>query len=93
MNFFTKRKKEGILIIGGGTVGYATGKSLKKKGYKIVFIEKDTNVVKKLREEGFETYFPQEIKKSQKNFRYQYFVLELPQKEMEVLICAISLML
>jgi len=80
MNFFTKRKEEGILIIGGGTVGYATGKSLKKKGYKIVFIEKDTNVVKKLREEGFETYFPQEIKKISEEFSVSIFCIGTPSK-------------
>ena len=47
-------KLEGHYIVcGAGRVGYNIGRKLKKRGREVVFIEKDPDVIKKLRGEGF----------------------------------------
>lgn len=54
-------KKE-IVILGSGAVGQATGKGFIKKGYHVVFVDVDHGIVKKLRDEGFESIHVNELK-------------------------------
>ena len=53
--------KRNIMIIGSGIVGQASGKGLIKKGYYVTFIDNNKAVVKKLKQEGFEAYLPNEL--------------------------------
>src|SRR5919197_1977690 len=50
-----------IMIIGSGIVGQASGKGLIKKGYYVTFIDNNKAVVKKLKQEGFVAYLPNEL--------------------------------
>ena len=50
-----------IMIIGSGIVGQASGKGLIKKGFYITFIDNNKAVVKKLKQEGFVAYLPNEL--------------------------------
>lgn len=47
-----------ILIIGSGVIGQATGKGLAKKGHKVIFVDTNIHVVKKLCQEGFDARLP-----------------------------------
>src|SRR5919198_3017380 len=50
-----------IMIIGSGIVGQASGKGLIKKGYYVTFIDNNKAVVKKLKQEGFVAYLPNQL--------------------------------
>ena len=47
--------KDEIAILGSGVIGQATGKGFIEKGYRVVFVDIDYSVVKKLRDEGFDS--------------------------------------
>jgi UDPglucose 6-dehydrogenase len=50
-----------ILIVGSGVVGQATGKGLAKKGHEVTFVDTNIEIVRKLRQEGFEVCLPNEL--------------------------------
>ena len=50
-----------IVVIGAGIVGQATGKGLIYKGHKVIFVDIDTEIVKKLKQEGFDVRLPDEL--------------------------------
>lgn len=45
--------KNHFIICGAGRVGKSVGERLRQRGSKLIFIEKDTNVISRLRTEGF----------------------------------------
>jgi UDPglucose 6-dehydrogenase len=50
-----------IIIIGAGIVGTSTGKGLIKKGYDVVFVDKNPNVIKSLEDKGYRAYLPNDL--------------------------------
>ncbi len=56
-----KKEKE-IAILGSGMVGQATGKGFLEKGFRVVFVDINNKVVKKLRDEGFDSIHISKLK-------------------------------
>jgi len=50
-----------IFIFGAGTVGFSIGKVLHDKGKKVIFVDIDNNVVKKLLDAGYEAVHPDDL--------------------------------
>ena len=50
-----------IIIIGAGTVGTSTGKGLIKKGYDVVFVDKNPDVISSLEDKGYRAYLPNDL--------------------------------
>ena len=45
-----QQRKNSIMVIGAGIVGTATGKGLIKKGYNVVFVDKNPNIIRSLKD-------------------------------------------
>ena len=50
-----------IIIIGAGIVGTSTGKGLIKKGYDVVFVDKNPDVIRSLEDKGYRAYLPDDL--------------------------------
>jgi UDPglucose 6-dehydrogenase len=63
MSFFTylRRDAETIIIIGAGIVGASTGKGLSKKGHHVVFVDKNPDVIRTLKNQGYRAYLPVDL--------------------------------
>ncbi len=55
-------ERRNIIVIGSGVVGWATGSGLIKKGHKVVFVDTNTEIIKKIRQKGFEARLPTQLK-------------------------------
>jgi UDPglucose 6-dehydrogenase len=50
-----------IIVIGAGIVGGSTGKGLIKKGYDVVFVDNNPNVIRSLKDKGYRAYLPLDL--------------------------------
>jgi UDPglucose 6-dehydrogenase len=56
-----RRDNSTIIVIGAGIVGGSTGKGLIKKGYDVVFVDKNPNVIRSLKDKGYRAYLPMDL--------------------------------
>jgi UDPglucose 6-dehydrogenase len=71
-------KQRGIMIIGAGVVGTATGKGLIKKGCNVIFIDKARDVISRLNGEGFSAYSPEDFDLFDMNMNISMFCVNTP---------------
>jgi UDPglucose 6-dehydrogenase len=50
-----------IIVIGSGIVGSSVGKGMIKKGYDVVFVDKNPDVIRNLKDEGYRAYLPADL--------------------------------
>src|ERR671911_772696 len=76
-----RRGAETIIIIGAGIVGASTGKGLSKKGYDVVFVDKNPAVVRNLKNQGYRAYLPEDLTSHDICARTSMFCVDTPLRD------------
>ena len=63
-NPYLRRETDSIIVIGAGIVGATTGKGLIKKGYEVVFVDKNPDVIRNTEEPGLSCIYARRPNKS-----------------------------
>jgi UDPglucose 6-dehydrogenase len=69
---------DAIVVIGAGIVGSTTGKGLIKKGYDVVFVDKNPEVVRSLKDKGYRACRPGELRSHGINANTSMFCVNTP---------------
>ena len=67
-----------IIIIGAGIVGTSTGKGLIKKGYDVVFVDKNPDVIRSLEDKGYRAYLPDDLSGHDTSAHTSMFCVDTP---------------
>ena len=67
-----------IIIVGAGIVGTSTGKGLIKKGYNVIFVDKNPDKIKNLEEKGYHACFPDDLSHYDTDARASMFCVDTP---------------
>ena len=70
-----------IIIIGAGIVGTSTGKGLIKKGYDVVFVDKNPDVIRSLEDKGYRAYLPDDLSGHDTSAHTSMFCVDTPLSE------------
>ena len=73
-----KQKSCGVIVIGAGVVGTSTGKGLIKKGYDVVFVDRNPDRVKSLNAKGYRACFPEELSSHETGASTSMFCIDTP---------------
>jgi UDPglucose 6-dehydrogenase len=73
-----KQKSRGVIVIGAGIVGTSTGKGLIKKGYDVVFVDRNPDRVKSLDAKGYRACFPEELSSHDTGASTSMFCVDTP---------------
>jgi UDPglucose 6-dehydrogenase len=74
----TETKKGSIIVVGAGIVGTSTGKGLIKKGYNVLFVDKNPDIIKSLEEKGYRACFPGDLSGYDIGARVSMFCVDTP---------------
>jgi UDPglucose 6-dehydrogenase len=58
---YLRRITDTIFVVGAGIVGRSTGKGLIKKGYDIIFVDKNPKIIRSLKDSGYRAYKPGDL--------------------------------
>lgn len=78
MNRMVRKVKPKICIVGSGFVGQATGKGFASKGFDVTFLDTNPTKVKKLREEGYKAFEPNELRNGMFDFDISFITVPTP---------------
>ena len=70
-----------IIIIGAGIVGTSAGKGLIKKGYDVVFVDKNPDVIRRLEDKGYRAYLPDDLSGHGTSAHTSMFCVDTPLSE------------
>jgi UDPglucose 6-dehydrogenase len=73
-----RKKTNSIIVIGAGTVGTSTGKGLMKKGYNVVFVDKNPDIIKSLEGKGYRACLPEELSSYDAGANVTMFCVDTP---------------
>lgn len=73
-----QQRKNSIIVIGAGIVGTATGKGLIKKGYNVVFVDKNPNIIRSLKDKSYQAYLPEELSSYEAGASVSMFCVDTP---------------
>jgi UDPglucose 6-dehydrogenase len=73
-----RQKAGSIIVVGAGTVGTSTGKGLIKKGYDVLFIDKNPDIIKGLEEKGYRARLPNDLSGYDIGARTSMFCVDTP---------------
>jgi UDPglucose 6-dehydrogenase len=74
----TVTKIRNIIIVGAGIVGTSTGKGLIKKGYNVLFVDKNPDIIKSLEGEGYRACLPDDVSGLDTGARASMFCVDTP---------------
>lgn len=74
----TETKKGSIIVVGAGTVGTSTGKGLIIKGYNVLFVDKNPDIIKSLEEKGYRACLPGDLSGYDIGARASMFCVDTP---------------
>jgi UDPglucose 6-dehydrogenase len=78
LNKNLQQKTGSIIVIGAGIVGTSTGKGLIKKGYDVLFVDKNSEQVKSLQGEGYRACIPEELSRYDIGASTSMFCVDTP---------------
>jgi UDPglucose 6-dehydrogenase len=67
-----------MIIVGAGIVGTSTGKGLIKKGYDVLFVDKNPDIIKDLEEKGYRACLPDDLSGFDTGARASMFCVDTP---------------
>ena len=73
-----KQKTRSIIVVGAGIVGTSTGKGLIKKGYNVLFVDKNPDIIKSLEEKGYRACLPDDLSGHDIGARASMFCVDTP---------------
>jgi UDPglucose 6-dehydrogenase len=73
-----RQRTNSIIVIGAGTVGTSTGKGLIKKGYNVVFVDKNPDIIRRLQEKGYHAYLPEGLSSYDAGASASMFCVDTP---------------
>ena len=76
-----RREVNSIIVIGAGIVGATTGKGLSKKGYDVVFADKNPAIIRNLKNQGYRAYLPEDLTSHDICARTSMFCVDTPLRD------------
>jgi UDPglucose 6-dehydrogenase len=73
-----RQRTNSIIVIGAGVVGTSTGKGLIKKGYNVVFVDKNPDIIKSLEGKGYRACLPEELSSHDTGANVSMFCVDTP---------------
>jgi UDPglucose 6-dehydrogenase len=80
-NPYLRQGVNGIIVIGAGIVGATTGKGLSKKGYDVVFVDKNPAIIRNLKNQGYRAYLPEDLTSHDICARTSMFCVDTPLRD------------
>jgi UDPglucose 6-dehydrogenase len=78
IGLWLKQKTRSIIVVGAGIVGTSTGKGLIKKGYNVLFVDKNPDIIKSLEEKGYRACLPDDLSGHDIGARASMFCVDTP---------------
>ncbi len=75
---YLRRETNSIIVIGAGIVGATTGRGLIKKGHHVVFIDKNPDVIRNLKNQGYRAYLPEDLTSHDISAHTSMFCVDTP---------------
>jgi UDPglucose 6-dehydrogenase len=73
-----KQNTGSIIVVGAGIVGTSTGKGLVKKGYNVLFVDKNPDIIRNLEGEGYRACQPDDLSGFYTDARASMFCVDTP---------------